>query len=80
MDIWRYKGGPRCKHYWTRRTYVSAEKKAKIGSRNTIETTTEDAAKFGYRVRNPKEVAMEPRDMRYKGYSPNNPNRPKDAR
>ena len=79
-DIFKFKGGPRCHHKWERRTYVSMRKNASIGSQDTSQVSTGKAEKFGYRVRNPKEVAMQPNDMRYKGYSPNNPNRPQDAR
>jgi len=79
-DIFKYKGGARCHHKWERRTYVSAKKRASIGSKDTAEVSTGKAEKFGYRVRNPKEVAMMPNDMKYKGFSPNNNNRPIDAR
>lgn len=79
-DIFKFKGGPRCNHKWERRTYVSMRKNESIGAQGTSEVSTGKAEKFGYRVRNPKEVAMMPKDMKYKGFSPNNPNRPKDAR
>ena len=79
-SIWLYKGGPRCEHKWKRRTYVSANKTASIGSAKTSEVSTGKARKFGYRVTNEKEVAMIPKHMPHKGFSPNNPNIPKDAR
>ena len=37
------------------------------------------AEKYGYRVRNPKEVAMIPNDMPLKGFHPNNKNLPNDV-
>jgi hypothetical protein len=79
-DIFLYKGGARCRHKWERRTYVSAKKNASIGSKDTKELSTGKAERFGYRVRNPKEVAMMPKDMPLKGFSPNNPNLPSDVR
>jgi hypothetical protein len=78
-DIFLYKGGARCHHKWERRTYVSAKKNASIGSNSTSEVSTGKAEKFGYRVRNPKQVAMMPNDMPLKGFSPNNPNLPSDV-
>lgn len=79
-SIWLYKGGARCHHKWVRRTYVSTSKNASIGSKDTTETSTNKAEKFGYRVRNEKEVGMIPNDMPLKGFSPNNPNLPSDVR
>lgn len=79
-DIFKFKGGPRCHHKWVRKTYVSARKNASIGSADSNQISTNKAEKFGYIVRNPKEVAMMPNDMPLKGYSPNNPNLPSDVR
>lgn len=79
-DIFLYKGGARCHHKWERRTYVSAKKNVSIGSKDTAQISTGKGEKFGYRVRNPKEVAMMPKDMPLKGFSPNNPNLPSDVR
>jgi hypothetical protein len=78
-DIFLYKGGARCHHKWERRTYVSTKKVESIGSNGTNQISTNKAEKFGYRVRNPKEVAMMPNDMPLKGFSPNNKNLPKDV-
>ena len=79
-SIWLYKGGARCNHKWVRRTYVSTKKNASLGSKDTNEISTAKGEKFGYRVRNEKEVAMIPNDMPLKGFSPNNPNLPSDVR
>ena len=78
-DIFKFKGGARCHHKWVRRTYVSASKTASIGSPKTNQISTNKARKFGYNPVNSKEVAMKPNDMKYKGFSPNNTNRPIDA-
>ena len=79
-DIFKFKGGPRCHHKWERRTYVSARKTESIGAAGTNQISTNKAEKFGYRVRNPKEVAMMPKDMPLKGFSPNNKNLPSDVK
>jgi hypothetical protein len=69
-SIWLYKGGPRCEHKWLRRTYANFEG-VKIDPTNpkakTISAAT--AEKYGYRIRNEKEVAMKPSDMPTKGYT-----------
>jgi hypothetical protein len=79
-SIWLYKGGARCHHKWVRRTYVSTRANASIGSKDTAETSTGKARKFGYNPVNEKEVSMMPNDMPLKGFSPNNPNLPSDVR
>ena len=78
-DIFKYKGGPRCGHKWVRKTYVSATKSIDVKSPNAPTVSTNKAEKFGYVVRNPKEVAMKPNDMPLKGFSPNNTNLPSDV-
>ena len=80
IDIWRFKGGARCAHKWLRKSFVSADKKATIGSPKTNQISTGKARKFGYNPVNPKEVSMKPNDMPLKGFSPNNPNLPSDVK
>jgi len=70
-DIFKFKGGVNCHHKWLRQTYVSANKTASIGSAKTTQVSTNKARKFGYRVTNPKEVAMMPKDMPNSGHHPN---------
>jgi hypothetical protein len=70
MDIWKFKGGVACKHKWERRTYVSATKKASIGSQKTNQISTGKARKFGYRPVNSKEVSVKPHDMPNLGHHP----------
>ena len=79
-SIWLYKGGPRCHHKWQRRTYVSFNKSASIGSPKTSQISIAKARSYGYRVKNEPEVAMIPNVMPNKGFSDKNPNLPKDAR
>jgi hypothetical protein len=68
-DIWLYKGGARCQHKWLRRTYASFETKIDPTNPNAKPLSIATAEKFGYRVRNDKEVSMKPADMDYKGYT-----------
>ncbi len=68
-DIWLYKGGPRCLHKWMRRTYASFETKIDPTNPNAKPLSIATAEKYGYRVRNDKEVSMKPADMDYKGYT-----------
>lgn len=79
-DIFLYKGGARCHHKWVRKTYVSTSAGIDVNNPNAKTVSTNKAEKFGYIVRNPKEVAMMPNDMPLKGFSPNNPNLPSDVR
>jgi hypothetical protein len=66
-SIWLYKGGGGCHHKWRRETYkFTGEGKASIGRSDDI--STGKAEREGYRVRNPKEVSMMPKDMPNNGF------------
>ena len=66
-DIWLYKGGGGCHHKWKRETYEFTGKgKASVGKSDDI--STGKAEREGYRVRNPKEVSMMPKDMDDNGF------------
>ena len=73
-DIWFYKGGGNCKHFWEKRVYVDA-KGAKINPNdpdaNRIAVAL--AERMGYKVRNNALVAKLPEDMPYNGFLPTNP-------
>ena len=73
-DIWFYKGGGNCKHFWEKRVYVDA-KGAKINPNdpdaNRIAVSM--AERMGYKVRNNSLVAKLPEDMPYNGFLPTNP-------
>jgi hypothetical protein len=71
-NLFLFKGGVNCKHKWMRQTYVSFDN-IKIDVNNPLSTqiSTNKAEKYGYRVRNPKEVAMKPIDMPNNGHHPN---------
>ena len=68
-SVWFFKGGPRCGHKWLRRTYASFDTKIDPTNPNAKPLSIAKAEKYGYRLRNPKEVAMKPKDMPYKGYT-----------
>tara|TARA_B100000768_G_scaffold181603_1_gene205303 strand:+ start:961 stop:2787 length:1827 start_codon:yes stop_codon:yes gene_type:complete len=66
-SIWLYKGGGNCHHKWRRETYeFVGEGKASIGRSDKISTGKSE--REGYRIRNPKEVAMRPTDMPNNGF------------
>jgi hypothetical protein len=76
-----FKGGPRCHHKFTRKTFVNMEGvNIDVNNPNAKTISVAKAEKYGYRVRNPKEVAMMPNDMPLKGFHPNNKNLPKDVK
>jgi len=69
-SIWLWKGGPRCNHKWLRRTYASFEGiKIDPTNPNAKAISSATAEKYGYRIRNEKEVSMKPSDMPTKGYT-----------
>tara|TARA_R110000772_G_scaffold83493_6_gene176622 strand:- start:3755 stop:5566 length:1812 start_codon:yes stop_codon:yes gene_type:complete len=66
-SIWLYKGGGGCHHKFVRNTYKFVGDSPKsIGSSEEISTGKSE--REGYRVRNPKKVAMMPKDMPNKGF------------
>jgi len=69
-DLFLYKGGPECHHFFERRTYVSASKAASIGSQKTKEIDQMKAAGFGYVVKNNPKVGVMPKDMKDQGHHP----------
>ena len=70
-NLFLYKGGVNCKHKWLRQTYVSFDNvKIDVTNPNATKISTNKAEKYGYRVRNPKEVAMTPYDMPNNGQHP----------
>lgn len=80
-SIWKYKGGPRCNHWWMRETYLLADNSYLSVSQakkliTQLPVDERDAARW---EQNEEEVAMRPTDMPLKGFSPNNPNPPADA-
>jgi hypothetical protein len=73
-DIWFYKGGGNCRHFWEKRVYVDA-KGAKINPNDpdAKRIAVALAERMGYKVRNNSLVAKLPEDMPYNGFLPTNP-------
>ena len=71
-SIWLYKGGGNCQHSWKRVTFRS--KKAKIDVKTSQDIIgTRQAAILGYKVTNPYQVSVQPRNLPNKGFLPGNP-------
>ena len=66
-SIWEFKGGGACHHKWRRKTFKSL---TKIDTKSPLAPTisTNKADREGYRVRNPRNVAIKPKDMPNKGF------------
>jgi hypothetical protein len=73
-DIWFYKGGGNCRHFWEKRVYVDA-KGAKINPNDpdAKRIAVSLAERMGYKVRNNALVAKLPEDMPHNGFLPTNP-------
>jgi len=73
-DVWSFKGGGNCRHFWEKRVFVDASG-AKINPNdpdaNRIAVSM--AERMGYKVRNNSLVAKLPEDMPYNGFLPTNP-------
>lgn len=65
-SIWLYKGGGGCHHKWIRQTFRGVVK-GDIGKQDP-NISTNQGEREGYRVRNPKEVSMKPKDMKNQGF------------
>jgi hypothetical protein len=76
-DVFRFKGGPRCHHRWSRVTFMLDLNKIEEGYK---EIGTRAAEIKGYKVTNPYEVSIYPNNLPRKGFSPRNKNLPRDAR
>jgi hypothetical protein len=73
-DIWLYKGGGHCNHFWQKAVFMSA----KGGNINPLgkdaqSIAVKKAEGMGYKVRNEALVAKLPTDMDYHGFLPTNP-------
>ena len=69
-DIWLYKGGGDCHHFWMRKTYKAKSKNLKpdVGNPNA-EISVNKAKKDGFKPEvNAKEVATRPTDMPNNGF------------
>ena len=69
-DIWLYKGGGDCHHFWMRKTYRAKGKNSNpdVGNPNA-EVSVNKAKKEGFKPQvNEAEVAMRPTDMPNNGF------------
>ena len=69
-NIWQYKGGANCKHFWMRRVYIRKNNKRisvkeAIRKINELDPSLRKEAKFPV---NDKDVAKRPADMENNGY------------
>jgi hypothetical protein len=73
-DVWSFKGGGNCRHFWEKRVFVDA-KGAKINPNDpdAKRIAVSLAERMGYKVRNNALVAKLPEDMPYNGFLPTNP-------
>jgi hypothetical protein len=76
-DIFRFHGGPRCSHKWQRVTMMLDLNKMENGYE---EIGTRAAEIKGFKVTNPYEVSIYPKNLPLKGFSPNNKNLPSDVK
>jgi hypothetical protein len=75
-DIFRFKGGPRCHHKFSRVTFMLDLNAIEKGY---SEIGTRAAEIKGYKVTNPYEVSIYPNNLPLKGFSPRNKNLPSDV-
>jgi hypothetical protein len=67
-DIWLYKGGGACRHFWMRKTYRGKGVTPDVGNPNA-EVSVNQAKKDGFKPEvNDKKVAMRPKDMKNEGF------------
>ena len=76
-DIFKFKGGARCHHKWSRVTFMLDLNKIEEGYK---EIGTRPAEIRGYKITNPYEVSIYPNNLPLKGFSPNNKNLPSDVK
>ena len=73
-SVWLYKGGGACGHTWRKMTFASAKGFGlDLTNPNIKEAMDVRVKKAGYKVRNNPKVAIEPRNMPYDGFLPDNP-------
>lgn len=66
-DIWKFKGGGSCRHFWERRTYLR-KTNARISVADAKRIIREAGIDAERLQDNPKEVAQRPRDMVNRGF------------
>jgi hypothetical protein len=71
-DIWLYKGGARCHHFWVRKTYLAKAEGVTPDAKNpNADVSVNQARKAGVDLpKNDKKVATRPVDMPNEGFLP----------
>ena len=71
-DIWLYKGGARCHHFWMRKVFMAKEGAASVDAKSpNAETGVANAKRAGAKIEsNPRDVSTKPKDMDYQGFTP----------
>jgi hypothetical protein len=78
-DIWLYKGGGNCYHFWRKEVYINAKGINPLAN-DAQKIAVAKAERMGYKVRNPELVALLPIDMDYNGFLATNPIYGKDGK
>jgi hypothetical protein len=78
-DIWLYKGGGNCYHFWRKEVYINAKGINPLAN-DAQKIAVARAERMGYKVRNPELVALLPIDMDYNGFLATNPIYGKDGK
>jgi hypothetical protein len=78
-DIWLYKGGGNCYHFWRKEVYINAKGINPLAN-DSQKIAVAKAERMGYKVRNPELVALLPIDMDFNGFLETNPVYGKDGK
>jgi len=68
-DIWKYKGGARCKHVWFREIYLIEGANVDVNSPNAQKIKVWEAQKKGLNIGSVGQESVRPNDMPYNGYT-----------
>lgn len=80
-DVWLYKGGPRCHHFWERVVFLRKDNnQISINeAKRMLRALDSKGRKANELQPNEPKVAVWPDDQKHKGYHPDNKNMPADA-
>lgn len=78
-NIWFYKGGGNCHHFWQKEVYINAKGINPLAN-DAQQIAVRKAEKMGYVVRNDIRVSLLPVDQDYNGFLPTNPVYGKDGK
>jgi hypothetical protein len=78
-NIWYYKGGGNCHHFWQKEVYINAKGINPLAN-DAQQIAVRKAEKMGYTVRNDIRVSLLPVDQDYNGFLEDNPVYGKDGK